>query len=568
MQTVQTLFGDTANIQYRIPIYQRRYVWDNLNWESLWTDINENMVKDEENIRQIFAGIIVTRQENKQNDTEIYDVIDGQQRLTTFQIILCLIRRHILSESWKDHRKIIPGIDHLMKYGEGENLQNKLWPKEKSDDEEVFQALVKWDTDIPVEQDDEHVLLKAFRYFKKQIEAYNYGEIHKLYRIITLSIVVAQINVTDEDDSGIDVTPEKLFASLNATGRMLSEFDYLRNDLFLRAEAKSGDFYTKEKYWHRSFENDILDLDLFLRAFLKAKLGPHCFENKKKSFEVYQQDYRKTVRTIEEEFEQLSAYAQFNEDMNDSSSEIGRHMQFYEDLQIPFLDAFLLFAQQKVEQPELPKIYKILESYVIRDMLCTGQYNYQNIESFLSGAINGTHGFSVHEFAKFLSHTWPDYEPVKNALKGASLVAETSFSHRNIFLYIFYRIELYLRNEKGANALPFNFKDLKTLEQIVIPDDLEEDLSDDSLLDNISKVHDAINSIGNIIALVTDSPGGWKSFSFTRKQSVLNKTLAPGFALNECILEQTEWGLDQITERTDELYSTFCLIWPYANKYL
>lgn len=577
MQTVQTLFGDTANIQYRIPIYQRRYVWDNLNWESLWTDINENMVKDEENIRQIFAGIIVTRQENKQNDTEIYDVIDGQQRLTTFQIILCLIRRHILSESWKDHRKIIPGIDHLMKYGEGENLQNKLWPKEKSDDEEVFQALVKWDTDIPVEQDDEHVLLKAFRYFKKQIEAYNYGEIHKLYRIITLSIVVAQINVTDEDDSGIDVTPEKLFASLNATGRMLSEFDYLRNDLFLRAGKDGGEFYDDKDYWHPSFENDILDLDIFLRAFLETKLGPSCFEEKKKPFELYQYDYRSTISSIGEEFKQLSAYAQFNEDMNDPSSEIGTHMSFYEDLQIQPLDSFLLFAQeQKVKRPgiELSEIYKILESYIIRGMLCTGQHNYQNIESFLSEAIVGKQTFSECNFAKFLEDTWPNYIPVQDALNGAALLAETSVAHRNIFLYIFYRIELYLRREAvkaGTKTLDYaqslSFKDFKTLERIVIADDLEESLSEDDTLDRIYEVYDAINSIGNIVALGPGSSSKWASLSFSDKQSELETNPTPNFILNRYICARSKWGLDEIKERTRDLYDNFTLIWPYANRF-
>ena len=59
--------------------------------------------------------------------------------------------------------------------------------------------------------------------------------------------------------------PEKIFESLNATGRMLSEFEYLRNNLFLRAgklgEDKKGKSYSDifyDKYWH--FESDMIGM--------------------------------------------------------------------------------------------------------------------------------------------------------------------------------------------------------------------------------------------------------------------------------------------------------------------
>ena len=263
--------------------------------------------------------------------------------------------------------------------------------------------------------------------------------------------------------------------------------------------------------------------------------------------------------------------------MNDPSSEIGEHMKFYEDLQIPPLDSFLLFAQeQKVKQPgiELPNVYKILESYIIRGMLCTGQHNYQNIESFLSEAIVGKQAFSGSNFAKFLEETWPDYIPVQDALNGASLLAETSVPHRNIFLYIFYRIELYLRREAvkaGTKTLDYaqslSFKDFKTLEQIVIADDLEEALSEDDTLDRIYEVYDAINSIGNIVALGQGPPRNWAYLSFSDKQSKLKVNATSNFMLNEYICAQPKWGLYEIKERTIDLSDNFTLIWPYANKF-
>ncbi|MYA56674.1 DUF262 domain-containing protein [Candidatus Poribacteria bacterium] len=84
-QTVDILFSGSRK-QYKIPIYQRRYVWNRKNWDNLWIDVKHRSSNG------LFTGIIVTRLQDDPGDLEIYDVIDGQQRLTTFQIILCVIR--------------------------------------------------------------------------------------------------------------------------------------------------------------------------------------------------------------------------------------------------------------------------------------------------------------------------------------------------------------------------------------------------------------------------------------------------------------------------------------------
>ena len=81
-----------SNVHYRVPLYQRRYVWNEMNWDTLWKDISFQLkVKEQqggEDHPTHFMGPIVTRSIGK----KAYEVIDGQQRLATFQIILCVIR--------------------------------------------------------------------------------------------------------------------------------------------------------------------------------------------------------------------------------------------------------------------------------------------------------------------------------------------------------------------------------------------------------------------------------------------------------------------------------------------
>ena len=547
VQTVDMLFTGRSR-QYKIPIYQRRYVWEEKNWNSLWTDITRMS-------NQHFTGIIVTRGHDDTGDLEKYDVIDGQQRLTTFQIILCVIRDICRSKSYTAKAKEADLLITNEGRRKGDEKRYKLVLKEESDDEAAFRALVD------SEPQNSHIIHRAYNHFEKLIKDYDFSQIEKLYTDIILRVNVAQINLADGDMS------EKIFASLNATGRMLNEFDYLRNDLFLRAEKNGKKFYTSEIHWHPSFEDDdTKDLDTFLHDFLKANLGPTCFQSGLKPFELYQWDYRdRFPLSIEEEFKQLSAFAQFNKDMNNPSSDIGKHMQFYEDLGISPLDSFILFIKHKAVRTdiELPKIYQILESYIIRHLLCEGQCDYKNINEFFSQAIRDSDEFSVSKFAKFLSNTWPDYDQVLDALEQVPV-----HRNNNLILYILYRIELKIRENLSMQLL--NFKDLKTIERLVIPEDLISDLPYDSqLTERVSEVYEATDSIGNITATTTlDIPPDWSDLSFVEKKDVLTTQIAPALILTENIGEFTNFGVTEIQERINkELLPAFNKIWPPASMF-
>ena len=79
-----------GNIEhYHIPKYQREYVWGKYQWETLINDISENDT-------DYFIGsvIVVSHSDNlRPGEEKIYQVIDGQQRLTTLSILLSSIYR-------------------------------------------------------------------------------------------------------------------------------------------------------------------------------------------------------------------------------------------------------------------------------------------------------------------------------------------------------------------------------------------------------------------------------------------------------------------------------------------
>src|SRR5215212_5450175 len=81
-----------AQCRYMVPLYQRPYVWNRTaQWEPLWEDVlalAERYVR-QDSFRPHFMGAVVLDQLNTATGTlDLRQIIDGQQRLTTLQIII------------------------------------------------------------------------------------------------------------------------------------------------------------------------------------------------------------------------------------------------------------------------------------------------------------------------------------------------------------------------------------------------------------------------------------------------------------------------------------------------
>ena len=198
----------------------------------------------------------------------------------------------------------------------------------------------------------------------------------------------------------------------------------------------------------------------------------------------------------------------------------------------------------------------MLESYIIRGMLCSGGHDYERVNEFFSEVSSGTYQFTVREFANFLSNTWPDYEPVMDALEQLSLQRNS-----DLIRYILYRIELLNDNPASLSS----FTDVNVLKRIVLPEDLVAGLPYNPNLDlgsSVSEAYAATDSIGNIAALTSDPPPNWSDLPFETKKYVLQTQVAPGLTLTERVCQFPNWSVPEIQKRTEELYSAFSEIWP------
>ena len=607
---INNLFG--PDVQYQVPRYQRRYVWDDTNWETLWEDIlSQEKLKDE--ARGHFTGPIVTRSIGK-GQLDKYEVIDGQQRLVTFQIILCVIRDLCESKSHKElaaeATRHIVNTDDVVRRNNLKEFPYKFLPTDY--DKSAFQTIAAGEYGKTRNREfDEEVsnsILDAYDYFAKRItqhvgEDCDYDKVSDLISSIKYDLTLVPITLETSDQ------PEKIFESINATGRMLSEFDYLRNNLFLRARKLEVDkdlnksysdiFY--DKYW--CFENtslywDANRLDSFFREFLMAKLGLSCFQKKneqtRKAFDVYQVYSKKLTdkqgktltdkqrERIEYEFKQLKDYAIFYEETTNLNSDIGRRMQFYDDLKITNLRPFILYLKNELDRSDsdLEQVCDVLESYILRRMVNYGygtndkdKEAYEKIGQFFSRLIGGEK-FSVGDFVQFLRSggsndpsSWPTNIQIlggrrrhqRSGVTAGALQRTADEMHFgkhssqnaavSLLHYIFYRIERCINVE---NTLSFgNFLDTPT-RLVVLPDEGRD-----------------WRSIGNLTFRAKNEMDqeDVNDYPFYMVKNILSEHPNTSVKLNRDICKSEDWGLDQIREQTQKLGSYFCEIWPDANSF-
>ncbi|WQZ21345.1 DUF262 domain-containing protein [Helicobacter pylori] len=104
-------------LYYQIPIYQRPYQWTKENCEKLLDDLFFNYEDDREG--DYFCGSLVLVKSDPNSKTETYDIVDGQQRLSTFILLAKVLAtlyserldptksksQEYLQESWSDRHE-------------------------------------------------------------------------------------------------------------------------------------------------------------------------------------------------------------------------------------------------------------------------------------------------------------------------------------------------------------------------------------------------------------------------------------------------------------------------------
>lgn len=307
--------GDYLKIEedsiFEIPEYQRPYSWGIENCDKLWQDIvdfSENNSKD-----NYFFGTIIV---NCKDNDAVYELIDGQQRTTTFLLLFKALLFGInnsiakinnndeessgLLNGLKERRRKILGILYNAEpeeISERPNIEKdvKIYEKlnillNKSNNEQfknelntILKAIDFDDAErkvykIPYKQKDNKYtnFFKNFKFFYNKIFTLQGSEVNRIARSIIDNCEVIEIKSWNVEQA---IT---MFNSLNSDGMPLNDADIISAKLFATSKSlNKGDEYSK--IWKELLEqiNDnnissIVDINSILTQYMylvRAKNG-------------------------------------------------------------------------------------------------------------------------------------------------------------------------------------------------------------------------------------------------------------------------------------------------------
>lgn len=262
---IAQLFGSQA--RHTVPLFQRPYVWSlEEQWEPLWEDLLGLLERLEarqgqSSVASHFLGTIVLEQTpNATGSLPRREVIDGQQRLTTIQILLKACE-HALAEiethTSDDQRPIVSFARKqlgLLTENTAFDPQEryKVWPT--NEDRAPFKAVLDAEPTTGVDGQTTR-MADAYRYFRQMavrylrpspevtdlgLRAQRLGDALKDY----LKLIVLDLDPSDE--------PQAIFETLNAHGTPLLPADLIKNWLLWEAARQKLDLNALyEEYWHR-----------------------------------------------------------------------------------------------------------------------------------------------------------------------------------------------------------------------------------------------------------------------------------------------------------------------------
>ncbi|WQY76949.1 DUF262 domain-containing protein [Helicobacter pylori] len=240
---------------YQIPIYQRPYQWTEENCEKLLDDLFEDYEEDRES--DYFCGSLVLVKSDPNSKTETYDIVDGQQRLSTFILLAkvladlyndCLDPKNLehLQESWKD------------RHTERKRLSfNTIGSNAEYDFQD---ALDFFDDPHHVSKNDENNYLKNAVCLKDYIRKKEIKNINDFIEWLYSNVKFITI-ICPSIDKAL-----RIFSILNARGLPLNATDIFKGEL-LKELAKEEDQKKLVSRWNalsqKCSDNDLTMETLF-----------------------------------------------------------------------------------------------------------------------------------------------------------------------------------------------------------------------------------------------------------------------------------------------------------------
>ncbi|WP_120938985.1 DUF262 domain-containing protein [Helicobacter pylori] len=239
-------------LYYQIPIYQRPYQWTEENCEKLLDDLFFNYEDDRES--DYFCGSLVLIAISEDSKAKTYDIVDGQQRLSTF-ILLAKVLATLYAERLTEESKEYLQESLISRYGKKDRLNfNAIGFNSKKD----FQYALASFNDAP-KSDNKNNYLKNAVYLKNYLKNKEIENINDFIEWLYFKVVFITITCPDADKA------LRIFNVLNARGLALNATDIFKGELLKHTKEHEREAFVSR--WNalsqKCSDNDLTMETLF-----------------------------------------------------------------------------------------------------------------------------------------------------------------------------------------------------------------------------------------------------------------------------------------------------------------
>ncbi|MDD9807429.1 MAG: DUF262 domain-containing HNH endonuclease family protein [Gammaproteobacteria bacterium] len=607
--------------QWLVPVYQRHYAWKSGKGEQIpglwedWRDQTLAILKGATLFPHYFGAIICSKPKSPGFGVipQRY-LVDGQQRITTFQLMLASLREAARELGYDD---LDDAINTYLFNTLGKAARNpererfKLWPsaydrdlykkvaslklKELRQHEKQYfykNGRLKKDKDVPK-------LLQAYFFlyaeilFFVRIRHQEEGEtiekvIDALMRGFLNGFRIVTIHLHENDDA------QEIFASLNGKAEPLAPFDLIRNDIFHRALKEEADEEQLFNEQWREFEQDFWNKLVKQGRFKKAR-ADHFIAH----VVVAETEKEVNIRKIATEYQNYARERSFDSVKNELNVllDYGRTYRALEErpegaitnriasvLRTWDLSSFhpvvLWIDSSSVNDDGKCKMFSIIENYIVRREICgLTSKNYNKIVAGLIREARRKENI-VEAFMNQLQSLSGDASRMPHD-RDVFLACEQSQAYtvisREKLRYIFENIEKEMRNKfdedvsvpnlsiehimprKWAENWALSNGSIAPSESYGPLEKLRGEHLDEETQKLIQKRQQLINTFGNLTLVTTPlnsslSNGPWEG----KKEQLAGSLLA----LNRDISKKENWDESAIAKRASTLAGHINKIWP------
>lgn len=398
--------------QYAIPSYQRNYVWTrDGQWEPLWEDVKAlaSRIGGDDEVMPHFLGTIITKDIGSRRFISRWWVVDGQQRLTTLQLLLAAIRSVFMERGFSNYAGVLNGcLFNDIDVVTSDEDKYKIDPKEG--DYTAFSSIIDAclaGNDPPA---SESRLMACYAFFQDAVGQWLDSRptesvtaaADALTQAVRQKLRVVDIRLGSHDNA------HTIFEALNARGEPLTEWEKTKNYILSIAtlpDDPDGDRtyqdhlkkYDSEQYWAGHGPHRDNRIDAFLFYFAQIELpgrrqtisGDSQFQMVRRN-RIYRDFryvgehlYRRDPRELREMLDRLAHFADVYRDIDEGRQAANGGFSEYalkvmRRRHVLNLDSLVPMLMTLVDRlgrgVEFDRVMGIFDSYLMRRVALKGRY--------------------------------------------------------------------------------------------------------------------------------------------------------------------------------------------------